>query len=264
MIIGLQPKRFAIKITMLLLAISFFNIHLSFGQNQDYVVTTKGDTITGTKLFLHVRGQLQQTASMKTEDKKYNFKSYQLIAAGKADGTIYHTKKILDRYQFAKLMKAGYLSYYLYSSEDQTTEPFSLQVLIKSDGTEKTFSSLAFRKRVSDFLSDCKLVKDNFENDVYTRKDLDQVIDDYNNCIEEQTLARSKPVDRNKMATLVALQKAVDEEKSLHDKKGIQEMLDDIKGKIEENEAIPGYLADALKSKLEGHPELLNSLEALL
>lgn len=251
-----------LRMILLVLAISVFNSHLSYSQGEDYVVTLKGDTIKG-KLILHIR-TLQQSATLKTAEKKHVYKVYQLLGAGKADGTIYHTKKILGVYQFAQLVKPGYLSYYLYTGDETTSQPFSLQVLIKSDGTEKTFSSLVFKKRVGDFLSDCETVKENFDNDLYTRKDLDQLIGDYNDCIAEQTLVRSKPVDHDKMAILKSLQQAVETEKSVKDKKGVLEMLTDVEGKLNNNQPIPGYLVDALRKRLEGHPELMKSLEALL
>lgn len=236
----------------------------------DYVVTLKGDTIQG-KLVLHLRSGVLQTASLKTEDEKLTFQVYELLGAGKEDSTIYHTKKILGKYQFAQLVKEGYLSYYLYSEEELQSQKFTLQVLIKRDGEAQTFSNIVFKKRVSTFLDDCATVKLNFENNVYKRNDLFRIIDEYNECIERQTnnqltlnSLEDVQLDQDKLSQFQKLEKAVNQSTALDNKNEILDMLDDVEQKLKSGQDIPGYLKEALKNNLESHPDLLALLETII
>ena len=237
--------------------------HNGFGQEEDYVVTVKGDTLKG-KLTLSVRWNMPQSATIKIGKKKQYFEVYQLKAAGKKDSTIYHTIKIIGKYRFAKLVKGGYLSYYLYTSDEPNSVPFGSQILVKRDGSQKSFSTLVFKKSISSFLEDCPTVKSNFDNNLYARKDLDKIIDDYNGCINNNTLEIAPEADADKIALLKTLMKQVNRESSITDKDEIQEMLEDIGERLKKNQAIPGYLSDALKQKLEGFPDLLTTADELL
>lgn len=240
-----------------------------FAQESDYVVTIKGDTIKG-DLVIHLRSGKPQSASIKTADNKQLFKVYELQGAGKADGTVYRTKKILGKYQFAQLIKEGYLSYYMYSAEEIQAEKFSLPVLIKRDGQTQTFSNMVFKKRISEFLDDCETVKLKFDNNAYKRKDLLKIIDEYNDCIEQKTNRRERkpvtagPVDQDKLNRVKELVQAANQEASLAKQSEILEMLHDVEQKVENGEAIPGYLAGALKENLADYPDLLALLEAIL
>ena len=247
---------------VMILSILFIS-HNGFTQVEDYVVTVKGDTIKG-KLTISVRWNMPQSATIKVGKKKQYFEVYQLKAAGKRDSTIYHTIKILGKYRFAELVKGGYLSYYLYSSDEPNSVPFGNQVLVKRDGSQKSFSTLAFKKSVRSFLEDCPTVKSNFDNDLYVRKDLDKIIDDYNDCINNNTLELVPEADADKIALLKTLMKQVNRESSITEKDEIQEMLGDIGERLKKNQTIPGYLSDALKKKLEGYPDLLATADELL
>ena len=255
--------RSALSVKVVMILSILFISHNGFAQEEDYVVTVKGDTIRG-KLTINVRWNMPQSATIKVGKKKQYFEVYQLKAAGKKDGTIYHTIKILGKYRFAELVKGGYLSYYLYSSDEPNSVPFGYQVLVKRDGTQKSFSTLAFKKSVRTFLEDCPTVKSNFNNDLYARKDLDKIIDDYNSCIVNNTLELAPKADADKIALLKKLMKQVNRETSITDKSEIQEMLKDIEERLSKNQAIPGYLSDALKKKLEGYPDLLTTADELL
>jgi Golgi nucleoside diphosphatase len=146
-------------------------------------------------------------------------------------------------------------------------------VLIRADGDYVTFSNMAFKKRVSEFLADCEAVKVNFEDGKYKIKDLDQVLDDYNDCVDVRTKERII-IANNKIATseenttkiteVDSLIVSVKASEKLPDQSEVLDMLNDVRQKLSDNEAIPSYLAGALKGALEKEDDLLAQLETIL
>ena len=248
--------------------LSLISVNPAFAQLEDYLVTAKRDTLYG-KVYINFRKGKLQTATVKNDDGKKIYQVYQVLEIHKVDSTIYEAKKILDKYQFAKLVKPGYVGYYLYSQEEVTADKFNLQVLIRADGDYVTFSNMAFKKRVSEFLADCEAVKVNFEDGKYKIKDLDQILDDYNDCIDVRTKDRMILTQGNittteenttKITEVDSLIASVKATEKLPNQSEVVDMLNDVRQKLSNNEALPGYLVGALKGALENNDDLLAQL----
>ena len=264
-----------IKLLSLALMFAVITSEQSWAQEEEvegYVAKVNYDTIYG-KVSLHIRkGQLQQV-SVKNDDGRENFQVYQVLGCRTEDGSIYHTKKILGKYQFAKLVYPGYASYYYYTTEEMTTESFTEPVLIKPDGEYVTFSALAFRKRVSEFLGDCEAVKLKIENGEYKRKDLEKILDDYNSCISSQTEMRAlakagKPsLSGDEMANVEKFSRFINKvavNKEFNGDEELMEMLNDVKEKLSTKAPIPGYLSGAITDKLKDHQTLIKEFNTLI
>ena len=260
------------------LALSFVLFSLATVSAQDseevesYVVNLKSDTIYG-KVVIHIRKGQMQSVSVKTEEDKLNFKVYQVLAVATDDGSIYHTKKILEKYQFAKLVYPGYASYYLYSSEEVAADKFTQQVLIKPDGQHVTFSSLAFRKRVAEFLGDCEAVQLKIEEGEYKRKDLEAILDEYNSCIISQTEMRAQAIakaptlstsEQAKIDAFAGFVQKVAKMDEFNGNKELMDMLNDVQSKLTDKESIPGYLKGAIKEQFGDQTDLVEEFDRLI
>ena len=236
----------------------------TIAQDKEYAITLKNDTIYG-KVIISSNQGLGQQILVKNGKKKTNFKVYQLKSINTKRG-IYHTLKIKGQYQMAKLEKAGYLSYYNFSGNSSTSSLlFDTPILIKRSGEQMEIPNLGFKKHIARFLSDCDNVSTNFENGVYSKGDLNKIIDDYNQCIADRTVAyNDKNVkfekSQNKADQIDEIIKSINSSSKISDKKELLEMLGDVKSKLKSNEKVPRYLIGALNDKLASEPQLLKQL----
>lgn len=229
----------------------------AFGQKTDIIITTKGDTITG-KVTFNLANKQSQMVSIKTVDGKKNLKVYEVKSVVKKKET-YGVIKIDNVYQFAKHIKTGYLSLYSYVNYESSSAIFNATILIKNAGESMLVPNLTFRKTMSDYLSDCPEVVNNFENKIYKKSDMHKIIDDYNQCITKNTNASLNTSKRlnyvNKLIEEVNLTS------ELKDKAELLEMLNEIKIKVQANESVPSFIIKALKTSLEANDELLKLVD---
>jgi len=126
-----------------------------------------------------------QTVTIKNGQDKQHFKVYEVKLLTKGKG-VYHTFKINGKYQLALLVKEGYLSIYkIMNSEVPTSTAFETVILIKKDGSQLVVPNLGFKKYMANFLEDCDVVVNGFVNKEYKKSEVEKIVDDYNNCIEE-------------------------------------------------------------------------------
>ncbi len=152
----------------------------------DQVITLQGDTLTG-KALVSTGSSNNQTIILKNGKNKRRFNVYE-IKSMLRDDKEYHTIKINNKYQLGLLKKAGYLSLYEFTDyEEISSREYSSSILIKMDGTQLIIPNLGFKKQLNKFLSDCEAVKLAFAEKAYKQSDLEKIIDDYNNCIAENT-----------------------------------------------------------------------------
>ena len=235
----------------------------SFGQ--DFLVTTKGDTLRGeVKPLVYgadKKVQITETGKKKVIYPLFHVKSYSL------KGETYQPVKGPSGYTFMKLIKSGYLSLYAFQSENQVS--FDGVYLLKKDGDGIELPNLSFKKGMKKFLDDCPSVADKIDNDELNKKDLNKIVDQYNSCIENRTVDHEKIIakraEQNKNTTAwEVLETKVKTQPDFEGKNNALEMIGEIKSKISSSQKIPNFLLEGLKSSLKGEEfktELENALK---
>ncbi|MBT1708789.1 hypothetical protein KK062_11170 [Fulvivirgaceae bacterium PWU5] len=241
----------------------FFLLMLSYlfssGQG-DQVVTIKGETLTGTlkPLAFGPDKKIQVTSADKKKTtvpllqvKYYTFK-----------GDTYRPVKGPQGYTFMKVVKDGYVTLYAFQQENQTS--YDGRFLVKKDGESTEIPNLSFKKIMTRFLDDCEEVSAKVENGMLSKKDLDVIIDEYNQCIEQRTQAREKAVATRveavkKISSWDVLEEKVKTYETFEGKESTLEMITEIKNKIARGEKVPNFLTSGLKSSIT-QPDLQEAL----
>lgn len=222
-----------------------------WADGQDYVLTAKGDSIPGQvkPLAFGIEKKVQVTDASKKKQtlaifqvKEYHFK-----------GDTYRPIKGPDGYSFMKLIKDGYLSLYYYQLPNQVT--YDGTYMQKLDGKGTDVPNLGFKKAMKNFLKDCDAVVDGIESGELTKRNLNEIIDQYNNCIQNNTVTKEKAVavrveQKKTMGPWDVLEEKVKSETDFDGKQNALDMIQEIKGKISRSEKIPNFLIDGLKSSL--------------
>ncbi len=106
-----------------------------------------------------------------------------------------------------------------------------------------------------------------------TRRDVDKIVDDYNNCIEASTRQRyaSTPkasavvaVSSSKSAALDALQKKVLQLPDFENKQNSLDLIADIQSKVTKGQTVPPYLIEGLKGYLGTNDQVKDELTQVL
>jgi hypothetical protein len=89
------------------------------------------------------------------------------------------------------------------------------------------------------------------------RKNIEQIVDEYNACIDGKTVEHDKVVARiqqqsKKISAWDVLEDKVKNKQDFEGRQDALEMITDIKGKIQRNEKIPKFLLEGLKNSLSG------------
>ncbi len=218
---------------------------------QDYVITTKGDSITGTlKPLLYAP---EKKVQVTTADKKKETYSMFQVRRYRFHDEIFEPVKGPEGYTFMRLEKEGYLSLYSYQLPNQVT--FEGSYLMRRDGKGMDVPNISFKKSMKAYLKDCPVVVQRIENGDWGRKNLNEMIDAYNLCIQGKTVveeeALAAKVEQTKsMSAWDELENQVKSASDFDGKPNALEMIQEIKGKIERNEKIPNFLIEGLKSVL--------------
>lgn len=222
------------------------------GFAQDHIVTTLGDTIVGEVKAL-AYGPDKKVQIIEPGKKKAVYQFFK-IRSFSIDNQVYQPVKGPSGYTFMKLIKTGYLSLYSFQSANQNL--YDGQYLLKKDGTGIEVPNITFKKSMKRFLDDCPEVADKIDEDVLNKKDLNQIIDEYNRCMDEETasshqVAEVKPAPPPKaMDAWNALESKVKAHADFAEKENALEMISEIKGKISTSQKIPNFLIEGLKSSL--------------
>ena len=237
---------------------------------QDFVVTIHGDTITGDIKPLNYgserKVQVTEPGKKKVIYPFFKVKSYSL------KGEVFQPVKGPEGYTFMKLVKSGYLSILAFQPENQTS--FEGLWLLKKDGNGMEVPNITFEKGMKKFLEDCPALVKKIDNDVLNKKDLHQIVDEYNACIANPQPAvvaenpvPAKPAQSEKNLTAWDnLENKVKSQPDFPEKETALEMIGEIKGKISTSQKIPNFLIDGLKNSLNQEvfkPELDAALKEL-
>jgi hypothetical protein len=230
---------------------------------QDYVVSAKGDTLLGSvkPLTYGNEKKVQLTA-----DKKKTIYSLFQVRAFSYNNEIYHPVKMATGYTFMKLVKPGYLSLYAFQQPNQVS--YDGLFLVKRDGASLEVPNLTFKKLMTSFLKDCETVADKIDNGDLGKRQLNDIIEAYNVCIETRTVDHSKVITRQQEQnkTVNAWDVLEEKVKSKSDFKGKEdaiEMISEIKSKIKREEKVPNFMIDGLKSSL-AETDLSTELQSAL
>lgn len=228
---------------------SFILLLFTSAYTQDFFVTLQGDTIKGEikPLTYGTERKVQVTEPGK---KKVIYPFFK-VKAYSLDGDIYQPVKGPYGYTFMKLIKSGYLSILSFQAENQTT--YDGLWLLKKDGDGIEVPNLTFEKGMKKFLSDCPALVKKIDNNALNKKDLNQIVDEYNACMMNPAPVEEKPVAAQPakgLPTWDALENKVKSQPDFPEKSNALEMISEIKGKISTNQKVPNFLIEGLKSSL--------------
>lgn len=251
--------QFMVRLLVVLILFSF-----TLKAQTNYLVTSKADTLYGEVKVL-TYDELDR-AQINIDKKKKTFTALQVLSLN-IEGQVYKPVQYDKSILFMKLLKSGYLSLYAYRLPNQNN--YDGRFFMKLDGTTLEVPNLNFKRILSKYLEDCESISYKVKEGELGRKDLDQIIDDYNLCMSNKSSvalsAAVPPViisNEGTKAIDAILKKAEGED--FQSKKDALDLLRDIKSKVEKNETVPNYLTEGLKSYLSSVPALSDDLEKLL
>ena len=244
---------------------AFILLLIKNAYTQDYFVTLQGDTIRGEikPLTYGAERKVQVTEPGK---KKVIYPFFK-VKAYSLDGDIYQPVKGPYGYTFMKLIKPGYLSILSFQAENQTN--YDGVWLLKKDGDGIEVPNLTFEKGMKKFLDDCPALVKKIDNDVLNKKDLYQIVDEYNACMANPAPVEEKPIAAQPAKSLAAwdaLENKVKSQPDFPEKNNALDMIGEIKSKISTDQKIPNFLLEGLKSSLNQDvfkAELDNALKSI-
>lgn len=232
------------------LSVAVLALSAHLADAQDYVLTARGDSLTG-----DVRPMLygpEQKVQLVSEDREKTTFSIFQVREFSSDGEIYHPVRGEKGYQFMKLVKPGYLALYAYQMENQTR--FDGLYLKKLDGESLVVPNLGFKKYMARFLEDCPAVVTQIEEGDLGKKDVPDIVDVYNACVQARTADHDRIIaTREQQSTKISAWSTLEEkirEKDFTEKKDALEMVAEIRKKIQRQESIPNFLLEGLKNSL--------------
>lgn len=217
---------------------------------QDYILTTRGDSLTGeVKPLLY--GSEKKVQISFSDEKKTTLSLFEIRAYSQA-GETFRPVKGENGYVFMKLIKAGYLSLYAFQQDNQMR--YDGLFLMKLDGDGMVVPNLGFKKYIAKFLDDCPQVSDKINQGELGKKNLTAIVDGYNECIESRTIDHKKViVQQQEQTTKISAWDSLEESikaKDFKEKTDALEMIGEIKEKIKREEKIPNFLLEGLKNSL--------------
>jgi hypothetical protein len=223
----------------------------------DYAITAKGDTVRGDLKLLSY--DLLDRLQVGSGRDKILFKAFEVREAV-LDNERYRPVLWDNAYRLMKVIKDGYLSMLAFRLPNQTM--FDGRMLMKKDGSKVELPNLAFKKIVASFVTECESVETKIKDGTLGRKDIDAIIDEFNECIAGRTALakREARVDISLVDQLAAFQKQVETAAVAKD---AQDMLADILDKVKQKGEVPNYLVEAFRSSLAAQPALQTQWDAL-
>lgn len=243
-----------------LLIFILFVFGYTLASAQDYVVTLKGDTLLGEVKYFSGTGSSNKYIRLTPPaGKKTN---YQILEtkAFRIENEIYHTVKLRNDYTYMKLIASGYLNLYSYQVDNQTG--WDGRYLLKKDASGLDVPNLGFKKRISQFMSDCPDVVNKIESGDLGRTNLVKLVEAYNACFNLKNNQQSIIV--SKEDTWTKLEKAVTALPEFGKKKDALDMIQEIQRKVRQNETVPSFLVNGLKDTLKDQSALTEQLNQAL
>jgi hypothetical protein len=230
--------------------------------SQDYIITTKGDSLSGSIKILS--NDLLDKVQLST-DKKKIFTALQVRTVS-LNGETYKPQKLNNTIRFMKVLKSGYLSLYAFKPENQNM--YDGRLLVKLDGKFMEVPNLVFKKAMAEFLEDCESVAEKIKSSEYGKKNLDGIIDAYNMCINDKTKALGKKIviqeaGKDKLSAIAALKTKIQQLDDAKSKDAL-DLLTDMETKVKNGDTIANYQVEALKNLLANTPSVSTELTQVL
>lgn len=227
------------------------------GYAQDYLVTTKRDTLRGRLSISSFPTMDKVVVSVDKKKTEYLGTSVHVLVL---DSQVYKPVRTSDAYRLMKLSRAGMVS--LFYARQSPGTPYNVPFVVKRSGEAMEVTALRFKKSMASFLEDCSSIKNKIEQDKLGKKDLEKIIDEYNLCMDQQT---SKAMVSSEDPRLVALNTMNTRfEKDATITSDTRDILKDIYAKVRENKSIPNYLIEGLRESLKDRSEYQEDLEMLI
>lgn len=234
---------------------------------QDYLVTTRNDTLKGEIRLLNFGKVDQAQISINKKKKVLTAIEVKLVYM---KGEAYKPLSFDNAIHFMKVLKTGYVSYYAFQPANQTS--YDGRYIARIDGRGIEVPNLGFKRVMSNFMEDCPDVTAKIKSEELKRTDLEKILDEYNKCIDSKTIASHKTIEQvnsgnQKLEAVKKLQTKVEGLDNLSNKKDVTDLLSDLSDKISRNQSIANYQLEALKGLLKDNEqtkEELNAVVALL
>jgi hypothetical protein len=243
---------------------ALFSFTAAVGQTDEYIVTTKGDTLKGdVKILTYDRlDRVQLTA-----DKNKTIYSALQVKSIFEKGEYYRAVQIENAIQFMKILKDGYLSLLAFRMSNPTT--YDGRYLSKRDGSGKELPNLGFKKVISAYLSDCPDLAKQISEDKFKRSEIEKIVTEYNLCIDQRTqvaklAAEGKKISADKSEVINALKAKVADLEDFSGKRDVLDLLNDISEKVARQQTVSNYQLETLKGLLKEKDSVKEELEKVL
>ena len=240
------------------IAITLFTLCVTLTQAQDFIVTTKKDTI---------RGRVRVTSYATTDkvqvteqDKKKTEFAVTAVLAVFTDGQHFRPVLTSGGYRLLKVEKAGLLS--LYMAQQIPGMPYDIPYLVKSSGESLEIPNLKFKKTVADFLKDCKTIQAKIDEEDWGKKNIDQIIDTYNLCINAQTKNSFIPSSDPTITAITELKNKLEKDPTVHS--DAMDIIKDIYSMVYAGKIVPNYVRESLRTSLKSFPQYNEAVDAAL
>jgi hypothetical protein len=182
-------------------------------------------------------------------------------------GQFYRTIQMENSIQFMKVLKDGYLS--LLAFHIPGVANYEGRYLSRKDGTGMELPNLGFKKLITNYLADCPQTVNRINEEKFKRGDIEKIIDDYNGCINEKTLAIKQVIEADqsngeKSEAVTVLKAKVTAMENFSSKQDVLDLLNDISDKVSRQQAIPNYQLETLKNLLKEKDSLKAELEKVI
>jgi hypothetical protein len=233
---------------------------------QDYLITTKGDSVVG-KIKIEKIGIEKKLFLTTPEKKKLNYNMFQFRYAV-VNNIQYVAIKRGDVYDIVQVQKKGYLTLYGFQLDNQFA--YDGLYLGKADGKSIEVGNLTFKKQMIRFLEDCPSVVSRLENGEFKRSNIHDLVEAYNNCIDQNTKGLYASNTKTTTNTIVTNEQQWNELKekltnsTLENKEALLEMLEEIKSKKAKGEKIPNFLLSSFTTGVAADAAISGLFETLL
>ena len=240
------------------LTITLFTLCVTIAQAQDFIVTTRQDTI---------RGRVRVTSYATTDkvhvteqDKKKTEFAVTAVLAVFSNSQQFRPVLTSGGYRLLKVEKPGLLS--LYMAQQTPGMPYNIPYLVKSSGEALEVPNLKFKKTVTDFLIDCKSIQAKIEEEDWGKKNLDQIIEAYNLCIDAQTKNSFIPSSDPTITALTELKNKLEKDPTVHS--DAMDIMKDIYSMVYAGKIVPNYVRESLRASLKSFPQYNETVDAAL
>lgn len=232
----------------------------SFGQ--DYVITMKSDTIKGEARVLSYDLLDRVQVSEEGKKKKTTYTALQVRSA-RVNGEEFVPVKYENAIRMMKVIRTGYLALYTFRAPGQTS--YDIRVLKKIGTEAMEVPNMGFKKFVSELLADCPIVSEKVKNGDYDRYHVENMVDQYNECIGESSARRIEVAKQESTPAtdLIDKMKGKVSASDLGNKAEVNDLLTSIGDKVKKKEPVPAYMREGLKGYLNSNEDLKADMEQL-